>query len=664
MVSEVIYTSNPRFDKDKIKKQKKSLIPKFWGLGLGIFALLVSLGGISVAIWHIIDGNSKLTETNSEVTPIVFESNLNDYAKSYVNPDNENTALQQDIENLGNISVTKSSLTSSGVTFNDYFLAQSKMLGKGITNVNEKVEALWNNFIDKHFMKARVLGTSVTHDTFAVASASNSALSSLNDTTGPLGISSNFFVGSTADPKILRVTGDTLLDSDLEIEGDIKAKSSVNVIGVSNLLGDVTVGSTTTAADLVVTGESNLLSKVNIGTTTTPANLEVSGESLVRGTSALLGDVTVGNAAGTTANLLVSGTTEFRGTTSLLADVTVGSNGNAANLEVIGETTLVDHTRIINTAPSSGALTQKTLDVGYNGADDTVTTDDSTTTMRGNLDLSATNVIGLKASGISTLTDLVVTGIAQIQGTTSFSSDVTIGEVNGRAADLTVTGTTNLNSDLVVGSLGANGILGGNDDSTTVINGTLNLTNADVVGLSILSSALSSNEISGGSSSFNISSLRIQNGDRINLFVRLRISQSVTNEYLQIKQVTYTNSTRTYKFEFPFIFPVYTTNSNNYNLNPIAIIERRIIVNVVITNSGNISIGTPSFQKHQIYFEPNQQNVDFSIKKGHADKNDGSVGDWVSVAEERKAWNLHFGSEGRNPTYSSSLVISKANNSN
>ena len=654
MVTEVIYV-NEHLNKNKIRKQKKSLLPKSWGLGLGAFALFVSLGGLAVAIWHIIDGNSKITETNSGATPVVLQSTLNDYAKSYVNPDNDNAALQQDIENLGNISVTKSSLAASGVTFNDYFLAQSKMLGKGITNVNEKVEALWNNFIDKHFMKARVLGTSVTHDTFAVATASNSALASLNDTTGPLGISSNFFVGSTADPKTLRVTGDTLLDSDLEIEGDIKAKSSVNVIGVSNLLGNVTVGSTTTTAVLTVTGETNLLNRVTIGTSTTPADLEVTGVSTVEGDSSLLGDVTIGNTTGTAANLLVSGTTEVRGTTSLLADVTVGSNGNAANLEVIGETTLVDNTRIINAAPASGTSTQRSLDIGYNGADDTVITDDSTTTIKGNFDLSGANVIGLTASGLSTLTNLLVTETAQINGITSFLSNVTIGEASGKAASLTV------NGDLIVGRLGANGVLGGNDDSTTTIRGNLNFENVNVIGLV----KSTSREISNSSSAFNISSVNIRNGDRVNLFVKLKISGGETSEYFQMKQITYNNnSSHTYQFEFPFTYSIYTEDlaAIPRTVKTIGVVQRRILVEVYISSSGNISIRNPSFKQYSHYVYPRNQNFDFALKKGYLDNSDAA--DRITATKEYAAWKSYCGDENTSPTYSSWLVISKAHNSN
>ena len=70
------------------KKQKKSLISKPWGLGLGAFASLIALGGLAVATWHIVDNNDKLTNITSGSTPITLDSTLNDYLKSYVNPDN------------------------------------------------------------------------------------------------------------------------------------------------------------------------------------------------------------------------------------------------------------------------------------------------------------------------------------------------------------------------------------------------------------------------------------------------------------------------------------------------------------------------------------------------------------------------------------------------
>ena len=606
MVSEVIYTKKSLFDKEKIKKQKKTLIPKSWGLGLGLFALLISLGGLAVAIWLIIDSNSKLTGT--QVKKVVLDSLLHNYAKSYVNPDNENAALQQDIENLRNISVTKSSLSSYGVSFNDYFLAQSKMLGKGIANVNDKVQVVWNNFIDKHFMKARVIGTSVIQDSFSITSFNNSDLTSLNDTTGPLGISSNLFVGSTADPKTLHVTGDTVLDRELDVEGDIKAKGSLNLMGAANLLSNVTVGSTTTAADLTVTGETNLLNRVTVGTSTTPADLDVTGEASVEGVSSLLGDVTIGSTTGTAANLLVTGTTEVRGTTSLLADVTVGSNSNVADLEVFGETTLVDNTAIINGVPASGTSTQKILDIGYNGTDDTITTDDSITTIRGNLDLSGTNVIGLTASGLSTLTNLLVTETTEIKGTTSFLSNVTIGEEQGKAADLTV------NGNLIVGRLGADGVLGGNDDSTSIIRGNLNLENVNVIGLI----QTSSREISNSSSAFNVSSLGIQNGNKINLFVKLRISGGETSEYLKMKQITYNNnSNHTYQFEFPFHYSVYTEDLATIprTVKTIGVVERRIIVKVYITSLGNISIQNPYFKQYSRFLYPRVWKSWFFFKK-------------------------------------------------
>ncbi len=907
MVREFVFINN-RFGKNEAKKQKKDkiiLVPKPreyyasgkhgskkqkklllkpWGIGLGAFASLIALGGLAVATWHIVDNNDKLTKITSGSTSIALDSTLNDYLKSYVNPDNENAVLQQDIENLETMTVTKSSLTSSEVTLADHFLAQSKMLGKGIANVNEKVESLWNNFIGSHFTKPSVSGTRVTQDAFSVASADRSALDSLSDTTGPLGISSNLFVGTTVDPKTFHVTGDTVLDSTLNVEGNTEVRGATSLLadvtvgssttaadltvtgatnllskvtvgtsttsadlevtgestvagassllgdvtigdtstggqtasllvtgstevrGTTSLLADVTVGSTTTAADLTVTGATNLLSRVIVGTSTTPADLDVTGESTTEGVSSLLGDVTIGNTAGTAANLLVTGTTEVRGTTSLLADVTVGSTATAADLTVTGEANLLSRVTIGTSAtPADLDVTGESTTEGVSSLLGDVTIGNTagtaanllvtgTTEVRGTTSLladvtvgstttaadltvtGATNLLSRVTIGTSTTPDdldvtgelttegvssllgdvtigntagtaanLLVTGTTEVRGTTSLLADVTvgstttaadltvtgeanllskvnigtiaspadlevsrrafvrstssllgnvtIGNTTGRAANLlvtgttevrgstsllgdvtigsgtsaavlTVTGTTNLQGNSNIGNLGGNGVLGGNDDSTTVIKGTLNLTDAKVLGFSSNSSSGSSSEISGGSSGFNVSSLGINNGDKLNLFVKLRIFGARTNEYLQIKQVTYNNSTSTYTFEFPFVFPVYQGNSNNFSLDWIGVVERRILVSVIIRNTGIITIGTPSFRQYQIYFDPNWKNVNFNIKRGHADKNNGSVGDWISIAEERKVWNAQFGSEGSNPTYSSLLIVSKANKSN
>ena len=396
MVKEFIYM-NPRFgDNNEAKKQKKSSISnisKAWVLGLGAFISLIALGGVGVATWHIIDSNDKLTKITSGSTPITLAPTVNDYLKSYVNPDNENAVLQEDIKNLGNMVVTKSSLDSSEVTFTDHFLAQSKMLGKGIANVNDKVEALWNNFIDDHFMKASVSGTTVTNDPFTTSSADSSALDSLSDTTGPLGISSNLFVGSTADPKTFHVTGNTILDSTLNVGSDIEVR------GTTNLLADVTVGTSTITADLTVNGETNLLNKVTIGTSTTSADLDVTGQASVDGVSSLLGDVTIGSTTGTAANLLVSGTTEVRGTTSLLADVTVGTSTTPADLDVTGEASV-----------------------------------EGVSLLLGDVTIGSTT---------GTAANLLVSGTTEVRGTTSLLADVTVG-TSTTPADLTVTGETNI----------------------------------------------------------------------------------------------------------------------------------------------------------------------------------------------------------------------------
>ena len=329
----------------------------------------------------------------------------------------------------------------------------------------------------------------------------------------------------------------------------------MKVRGTTSLFADVTVSSTITAVDLTVTGEANLLSKVTVGTVASPADLEVSRRASVRGTSSLLGNVTIGNTRGTAANLLVSGTTEVRGTTSLLSDVTVGS-------------------------------------------------------------------------------------------TTS-------------AADLTVTGTTNLQGNSILGNLGRNGALGGNDDSTTIIRGTLDLNNAEILGLSGGSNEPpTSREISNSSSSFNVSSLGIKNGDKLNLFVKLKINSDYLYEYDQWRQISYSSSrTNTYTFIYSFFVPIYeVVTSPSYHLNTLGIVERQLLIDVVITAAGNISIGEPSFR----YFSHNKWSLPYIVKRGTV----GVRSTEISLGEVSQAWRIHFGDQNTEPTYSSALIISKAKNSN
>ena len=704
--------------KHSSKKRKKPLILK-WGLGLGAFASLIALGGVAAATWHIIDNNNKLTGVTSESTSIALKPTLNNYLKSYMNPDNENAVLQQDIKNLGNMAVTQSSLASSEVAFTDYFLAQAKMVGKGIANVNDKVEALWNNFIDDHFMKASVSGTTVTNDPLTTSSAGRSALDSLSDTTGPLGISSNLFVGSTADPKTLHVTGDTILDSSLDVRGDIEVRST------TNLLGDVTVGSTTTPADLTVTGEANLLNKVTIGTSTTSADLDVTGQASVEGVSSLLSDVTIGSTTGTAANLLVSGTTEVRGTTSLLADVTVGSTTSSADLTVTGETNLLNRVTVgSSTTPADLDVTGEASVEGVSSLLGDVTIGSTTgtaanllvsgtTEVRGTTSLLAdvtvgsitssadltvigeTNLLntvtvgtsttpadldvtgGLSVAGVfsplgnvtigsttGTAANLLVTGSTQVRGRTNLLADVTVGSTT-TAADLTVTGTTNLQGDLNLGTIGANGILGDSDDSTTLVRGIFDFTDARILGLSLIGGAPTSSEIFDSSSSINMSHLGINTGDKINLFVKLKISGGNTYEYLQMKQVTVNTSiNRIYKIEFPFTFSVYKESSAGvipHTIDILARVERRVVVDVSITSLGNISIRTPTIKQHQYYIYPRYQNIDFEMIKGVLST---SGDDRLTTSKEYFAWCELFGDKNTNPTYSAGLVISKANLTN
>ena len=389
----------------------------------------------------------------------------------------------------------------------------------------------------------------------------------------------------------------------------------MEVRGTTSLLDDVTVGSTTTPADLIVTGKANLLNKVTVGTSTTPADLEITGESTVEGGSSLLGDVTIGNTAGTTANLLITGTTEVRGTSNLLADVTVGSTTTAADLTVTGEAHL---------------LSRVTVGTIASPADIEVS--------RGALIRGTSSLLGAVTIGNATgrTANLLVTGTTEIRGSTTLLGDVSVGSTTS-ASDLTVTGTTNLQGNSNIGNLGADGVLGGNDDSTTIIRGTLNLTDANILGLSSGSGSPSSSEISNSSASFNVSSLGIEIGDKMNLFVKLRISGGNTTEYLKMKQVTLNSSSRTYQFEFPFNYSVYTEDlaSIPRTVKTIGVVERRIIVEVYISSRGNISIRNPYFKQNSYYVYPRHQNFDFALKKGYLDDSDGA--DRVTSSKEYKA---------------------------
>ena len=472
----------------KIKNKKGFVTKKAhrWAVfAVTFFALAAAAAGAGAVAYFILEGDLK----PKEPTPVSELKVGQLQGANLIKPQSEKKQLQNDIAEMVQASavqqVSADDLTSPDATFQTVFLGQTSMLGKGITNVNEKVESLWDNFINKHFMKASVSGTSVAHDAFATTSADSSALDSLSDTTGPLGISSNLFVGTTADPKTLHVTGETILNENtriinepptsgstnqkmliigysgaddtittddsttmihgnldltgaivvgLSVSGSTTSTSlvvtdTVEVRGTTTLLNTVTIGDTTgTAADLTVTGESSLLGDVTVGTATATADLDVSGTASVKGASTLLGDVTVGSTTAA-ADLTVTGSTEVKGTTSLLADVTVGSTTAAADLTVRGESNLLGDVTV--------GTTTATADLDVSG----------TASVKG-----ASTLLGDVTVGSTTAAaDLTVTGSTEVKGTTSLLADVTVGSTTA-AADLTVRGESSLLGDVTVGT--------------------------------------------------------------------------------------------------------------------------------------------------------------------------------------------------------------------
>ena len=503
-------------------KNKKNFVTKKAHRWAAIAVTFLALGAAAAAAgavaYFILEGDLKTKGMESTPASELQIGNLQ--GANLIKPESEKKQLQNDIAQMVQSSavqqVSAADLTSPDATFQTVFLGQTSMLGKGITNVNEKVESLWDNFINKHFMKASVSGTTITNDPFTTSSADSSALDSLSDTTGPLGISSNLFVGTTTDPKTLHVTGETNLNDNTRIINEPPASGSTNqktliigysgtdntvttddstttihgkldltgatVVGLStsgpttstslvvtdtaevrgetSLLDAVTIGDATgTPADLTVTGESSLLDDVTVGTTSATADLDVSGTVNVGSTSTLLGNVEIGDVAtgGRAANLLVTGTTEVRGITTLLSDVTVGSTGTAADLTVTGESSLLDDVTV-------GTATA-TADLDVTGQASV----EGVSSLLGDVTIGSTT---------GTAADLTVTGTTEVRGTTSLLADVTVGST-GTAADLTVTGTTevrgttSLLADVTVGSTGTAADL--TVTGTTEVRGTTSL---------------------------------------------------------------------------------------------------------------------------------------------------------------------------------------------
>ena len=483
----------------KIKNKKGFVTKKAhrWAVfAVTFFALAAAAAGAGAVAYFILEGDLK----PKEPTPVSELKVGQLQGANLIKPQSEKKQLQNDIAEMVQAravqQVSADDLTNPDATFQTVFLGQTSMLGKGITNVNEKVESLWDNFINKHFMKASVSGTSVAHDAFATTSADSSALDSLSDTTGPLGISSNLFVGTTADPKTLHVTGETILNENtriinepptsgstnqkmliigysgaddtittddsttmihgnldltgaivvgLSVSGSTTSTSlvvtdTVEVRGTTTLLNTVTIGDTTgTAADLTVTGESSLLGDVTVGTATATADLDVSGTASVKGASTLLGDVTVGSTTAA-ADLTVTGSTEVKGTTSLLADVTVGSTTAAADLTVRGESNLLGDVTV--------GTTTATADLDVSG----------TASVKGVSTLLGDVTVGSTTAAA----DLDISGTVNVGSTSTLLGNVEIGDVatGGTTASLLVTGTTEIKgtttllSDVTVGNPG------------------------------------------------------------------------------------------------------------------------------------------------------------------------------------------------------------------
>ena len=504
----------PRRSQEIKKRYVTKKAHRWAAFAVTFFALAAAAAGAGAVAYFILEGDLK----PKEPTPVSELKVGQLQGANLIKPQSEKKQLQNDIAEMVQASamqqVSADDLTSPDATFQTVFLGQTSMLGKGITNVNEKVESLWDNFINKHFMKASVSGTSVAHDVFVTTSADSSALDSLSDTTGPLGISSNLFVGTTADPKTLHVTGETILNENtriinepptsgstnqkmliigysgvddtittddsttmihgnldltgaivvgLSVSGSTTSTSlvvtdTVEVRGTTTLLNTVTIGDTTgSATDLTVTGESSLLGDVTVGTATATADLDVSGTASVKGASTLLGDVTVGSTT-TAADLTVTGTTEVRGTTSLLADVTVGSTTTAADLTVTGSTEVRGTTSLLADVTVGSTTTAADLTItGESSLLGDVTV--GTTTATADLDVSGTasvkgasTLLGdVTVGSTTTAADLTVTGLTEVRGTTSLLADVTVGSTT-TAADLTVTGESSLLGDVTVGT--------------------------------------------------------------------------------------------------------------------------------------------------------------------------------------------------------------------
>ena len=330
------------------KKYVTKRTHKWVAVSIAALALAAAATAAGIVAYYVSEGDvikplqvlSEKTNGGGGNTVSFNASELNGIAM--INPDGDKKELQNDIVRMVQSNVFKdinaNDLVDKDVTLGTAFLGQTSMLGKGIANTNNKLESLWENFIEKHFVKASISGTTVNQNLLSTTTAADrTSLDDLTDTSGPLGIISDLFIGTTANPKSFHVTGNSVLAGDLSVTGD------------------VTVGSVITPAGLTVTAETTLDGNTQIISTAPSAGL--SEKTLTIGYEGT-------NAASTLddSTTIIYGNLDLRNAhvTGLAAAGVVPAVGTTAEIEIAGD---------ISFTASSPSATINLADLGVTDQD-------------------------------------------------------------------------------------------------------------------------------------------------------------------------------------------------------------------------------------------------------------------------------------------------------
>lgn len=285
--------------------------------------------------------------------------------------------------------------------------------------------------------------------------------------------------GNTDMTGVLAVTGTTRLLSTLETSGPTTLKNTVSVDGVatfknvSNFLSSVNIsGKTTVSNDIDVTENALIRKMLDVTLDVNVARDIISVGNItgnnVRAKGTLLADFD----ATISRNLLISGTMTTTGVATF--------NNNVNIVGVTGTTSIVNSGNVKSaTMNTTGALT-----VGGAATITGLTSLNGALNVTGLIQASSdvTMASKLNVSGLSTLSDLIVTEAASLQKTLSVGGVATVNGNLLAKSELIVTGKAKMNADLEV----TGNILGG----AVTMSGIANLSTLNVSGTTTLTGQL------------------------------------------------------------------------------------------------------------------------------------------------------------------------------